>query len=99
MKHKNYLRQGNFKFTFQWSFGVFLWELMTRAQQPFADIDPFEMEGYILEGYRLHQPMNCPDQLYSVLTSCWGMRVNERAGVSALHNHLGTLQKQLQQFV
>ena len=72
---------------------------MTRSQQPFADIDPFEMEGYILEGYRLHQPMNCPDQLYSVLTSCWGLRANERAGVGALHNHLGTLQKQLQQFV
>lgn len=91
---KNYSRASDV-----WSFGVFLWELMTRSQQPFADIDPFEMEGYILEGYRLHQPMNCPDQLYSVLTSCWGLRANERAGVGALHNHLGTLQKQLQQFV
>jgi len=94
ISQKNYSRASDV-----WSFGVFLWELMTRAQQPFADIDPFEMEGYILEGYRLHQPMNCPDQLYSVLTSCWGTRANERAGVSALHNHLGTLQKQLQQFV
>ena len=50
---------------FQWSFGVFLWELMTKAQQPFGDIDPFEMESYLNEGYRLHQPLNCPDQLYS----------------------------------
>ena len=49
----------------QWSFGVFLWELMTKAQQPFGDIDPFEMESYLNEGYRLHQPLNCPDQLYS----------------------------------
>ena len=35
---------------FQWSFGVFLWELMTRAQQPFSDVDPFEMESYLFEG-------------------------------------------------
>ena len=49
----------------QWSFGVFMWELMTKAQQPFGDIDPFEMESYLNEGYRLHQPLNCPDQLYS----------------------------------
>ena len=38
---------------------------MTKAQQPFGDIDPFEMESYLNEGYRLHQPLNCPDQLYS----------------------------------
>ena len=42
-----------------------MWELMTKAQQPFGDIDPFEMETYLNEGYRLHQPLNCPDQLYS----------------------------------
>ena len=52
-------------FLSQWSFGVFMWELMTKAQQPFGDIDPFEMESYLNEGYRLHQPLNCPDQLYS----------------------------------
>jgi len=36
----------------QWSFGVLLWELMTRAQQPFPDVDPFEMEGYLAADYR-----------------------------------------------
>lgn len=40
---------------------------MTRAQQPYPEIDPFEMEAYLNEGYRLPQPMNCPDQLFSVL--------------------------------
>ena len=37
-----------------------------RAQQPFPDVDPFEMEGYLVDGFRLHQPVNCPDQLYTV---------------------------------
>lgn len=48
---------------FQWSFGVVLWELVTLAQQPYADIDPFEMAAYLHEGYRLSQPPNCPDEL------------------------------------
>ena len=50
-----------------WSWGITLWEVLTRAQQPFPDIDPFEMEVYLAEGFRLHQPLNCPDQLYTVM--------------------------------
>jgi len=82
-----------------WSFGVFMWELMTKAQQPFGDIDPFEMESYLSEGYRLHQPLNCPDQLYSVLAACWATLPHERANVQSIHSTLIWMQKQLQQFV
>jgi RYK receptor-like tyrosine kinase len=48
---------------FQWAFGVTLWEMMTLGQQPYADIDPFEMVAYLQEGYRIAQPHNCPDEL------------------------------------
>ena len=41
-----------------------MWELITSAQQPYHDIDPFEMAAYLQEGYRLAQPINCPDELY-----------------------------------
>ena len=37
---------------FQWSYGVFMWELMTKAQQPFSEVDPFEIEDYLTGGYR-----------------------------------------------
>lgn len=46
-----------------WSFGVLLWELTTLAQQPYIEIDPFEMASYLKDGYRLAQPINCPDEL------------------------------------
>lgn len=46
-----------------WSFGVLLWELTTLAQQPYLEIDPFEMAAYLKDGYRLAQPVNCPDEL------------------------------------
>lgn len=50
-------------FFFQWSFGVILWELTTLAQQPYVEIDPFEMSNYLEKGYRLFQPIGCPDEL------------------------------------
>jgi len=49
--------------TLQWAFGVTLWELMTLGQQPYADVDPFEMVTYLLHGYRMCQPVHCPNEL------------------------------------
>jgi len=82
-----------------WGWGVAMWEILTRAQQPFPDVDPFEMEGYLVDGFRLHQPVNCPDQLYTVMVSCWAARPQHRAAVPALYSHLKQFNTQLQQFV
>jgi hypothetical protein len=53
----------NTEYFLQWSFGVLLWELTTLAQQPYVEVDPFEMAAYLRDGYRLSQPINCPDEL------------------------------------
>jgi len=82
-----------------WSWAVTMWEVLTRAQQPFPDVDPFEMETYLMEGFRLHQPLNCPDQLYTVMVSCWAHSAHHRASVQTLYNHLVEFNTQLQQFV
>ena len=98
-----------------WSWGVTIWEILTRAQQPFPDVDPFEMERYLMtslsvlcntfifrylmDGFRLHQPVNCPDQLYTVIVSCWAHSPHHRASVSTLYTHLQEFNTQLQQFV
>jgi len=82
-----------------WSWAVTMWEVLTRAQQPFPDVDPFEMETYLMEGFRLHQPLNCPDQLYTVMVSCWAHSPHHRASVQTLYTHLVEFNTQLQQFV
>ncbi|XP_065345399.1 tyrosine-protein kinase RYK-like isoform X2 [Cloeon dipterum] len=61
-----------------WAFGVLLWELATLAQQPYAEVDPFEMAEYLRDGYRLVQPVNCPDELFSVMACCWLSAPDER---------------------
>ncbi|XP_046818963.1 tyrosine-protein kinase Drl-like isoform X2 [Vespa velutina] len=54
-----------------WSFGVFLWELATLGQQPYVEVDPFEMMVCLRDGYRLAQPRPCPDELFAVMAVCW----------------------------
>jgi len=61
-----------------WSYGVFLWELTTLAQTPYANVDPFEMLRYLKAGFRLPQPPNCPDDLFTVMACCWALAPEER---------------------
>ena len=45
---------------FQWSFGVVLWELMTRGKTPYADVDNFFLKQYLERGRRLDIPQITP---------------------------------------
>ncbi|XP_046881044.1 macrophage-stimulating protein receptor [Hypomesus transpacificus] len=54
-----------------WSFGVMMWELLTRGASPYPDVDPYDITHFLLKGRRLLQPQFCPDALYSVMIHCW----------------------------
>lgn len=54
-----------------WSYGVLLWELLTRGASPYPDVDPYDITHYLLKGRRLPQPQFCPDALYSIMLACW----------------------------
>lgn len=47
--------------SFQWSYGVLLWELFTRGGEPYPDVPPYELKDYLAEGYRLDKPPHAPD--------------------------------------
>jgi len=47
----------------QWSFGVLLWELLTRGSVPYQDISNWDVQNYILSGQRMSQPEVCPDEV------------------------------------
>ncbi|XP_059159573.1 tyrosine-protein kinase RYK-like isoform X2 [Physella acuta] len=71
-----------------WAFGVTLWEMMTLGQQPYADVDPFEMTAYLQEGYRIAKPHNCPDELFSLMACCWALSPDERPKFPQLITYL-----------
>ncbi|KAG5893537.1 hypothetical protein JTB14_013622 [Gonioctena quinquepunctata] len=82
-----------------WSFGVVLWELTTMAQQPFSDVDPFEMSTYLRNGFRLGQPLGCPDELFAVMTYCWMNCPTERPQLNQLLAYLQDFYTALCRFV
>ncbi|KAJ3602433.1 hypothetical protein NHX12_030188 [Muraenolepis orangiensis] len=54
-----------------WSFGVMMWEMLTRGASPYPEVDPYDITHYLLKGRRLHQPQYCPDPLFSIMLQCW----------------------------
>ncbi|CAH0390640.1 unnamed protein product [Bemisia tabaci] len=82
-----------------WAFGVLLWELTTLAQQPYAEVDAFEMADYLRDGYRLAQPINCPDELFTVMAYCWASSPTERPTSSQLAMCLQEFNTQLTKYV
>ena len=58
------------------------------AQQPYAEVDPFEMMAYLRDGYRLSQPINCPDELYAVMAVCWLVTARDRPTMPQLLAYL-----------
>ena len=47
----------------QWSYGVLLWELLTRGALPYPDVPNWEVREYIVAGHRMGQPDTCPDDV------------------------------------
>uniref|UniRef100_A0A669DNY0 receptor protein-tyrosine kinase n=1 Tax=Oreochromis niloticus TaxID=8128 RepID=A0A669DNY0_ORENI len=54
-----------------WSYGILLWELLTRGASPYPAVDPYDITQYLLKGRRLLQPQYCPDTLYVIMLACW----------------------------
>ncbi|XP_029378510.1 hepatocyte growth factor receptor isoform X2 [Echeneis naucrates] len=74
-----------------WSFGVLLWELMTRGAPPYSDVNSFDITVYLLQGRRLLQPEFCPDALYTVMIECWHPKPERRPSFSELVSRISAI--------
>ncbi|XP_029471114.1 hepatocyte growth factor receptor isoform X2 [Rhinatrema bivittatum] len=74
-----------------WSFGVLLWELMTRGAPPYPDVNSFDITIYLLQGRRLLQPEYCPDPLYEVMLKCWHPKSEMRPTFSELVSRISII--------
>ena len=46
-----------------WAFGVLLWEVMTKGQQPYPARTNLEVLQYVREGGTLSRPDRCPQMM------------------------------------
>ena len=61
-----------------WSFGVLLWEIMTRGMIPYAAVNNAQILSHIESGNRLEKPAACPLPVYKVMQQCWQIERNLR---------------------
>ncbi|XP_031625418.1 tyrosine-protein kinase Dnt [Contarinia nasturtii] len=82
-----------------WAFGVLMWELCTLARQPYQEINNDDMEQFLSEGFRLAQPVNCPDELFTIMAYCWALLPHERPSFGQLKVCLQEFHNQLTRYV
>ncbi|XP_066299173.1 fibroblast growth factor receptor 1-like [Branchiostoma lanceolatum] len=71
-----------------WSFGVLLWEIMTMGKLPYEGMKGKRMMDMIKVGGRLEKPNSCPDEIYTLMTSCWETLPEDRPTFHALRSSL-----------
>ncbi|XP_067854580.1 macrophage-stimulating protein receptor [Heptranchias perlo] len=78
-----------------WSFGVLLWELLTRGAPPYPEIDPYDVTRYLLKGRRLPQPEYCPNELFDIMLRCWDPKPELRPKFTELVYEIEEIQSML----
>ncbi|XP_015685674.1 tyrosine-protein kinase Src-1-like [Protobothrops mucrosquamatus] len=61
-----------------WSFGILLYEVMTRGQNPYPGMSNCEVSTQVQNGFQMHRPARCPPVMYSTMCKCWNLDPNQR---------------------
>ncbi|XP_048884333.1 tyrosine-protein kinase receptor TYRO3 isoform X2 [Brienomyrus brachyistius] len=77
-----------------WSFGVTMWEIVTRGKMPYAAVHNHELLDLLESGRRL-KPPDCDPKLYNVMLSCWRQDVTQRPCFTQLGEELRALLSEL----
>ncbi|KAG4071503.1 hypothetical protein HA402_011657 [Bradysia odoriphaga] len=61
-----------------WSYGILLYEIVTLGSTPYPSIQTGNLLKLLIEGYRMEKPLNCDDNIYELMLSCWRTVPTER---------------------
>ncbi|XP_059210590.1 tyrosine-protein kinase receptor TYRO3 [Centropristis striata] len=78
-----------------WSFGVTIWEIVSRGRTPYPGVHNYELLDLLLSGHRLKPPEDCDQKLYEVMRSCWDSEPTRRPDFRELGDTLKGLLSEL----
>nr|KAI8732931.1 plexin-A2-like isoform X2 [Biomphalaria glabrata] len=61
-----------------WSFGIVMWEVLTRGVEPYPNTKPKDVVQQIQSGKRLPKPKSCPEVIYEFILSFWTSEAQSR---------------------
>lgn len=69
-----------------WSAGVFMWECFSLGEQPYEQIDPYDLITFLSENEsnRLQKPEKCPTELFEIFSNCWNTLANTRPSLKEI---------------
>ncbi|OQV19599.1 putative Fibroblast growth factor receptor [Hypsibius exemplaris] len=71
-----------------WSFGVFLWEMLTLGSFPYAFKTAEILIQFLAAGRRLEQSPLCSNDVYDFMLSCWNEDISRRPSMLSVHEQL-----------
>ena len=71
-----------------WSFGILLWELVTKGREPYPGMTTEEVLKAVPQGYRMPIPKGCPEPLYQIMLKCWKSNDDERPTFRNIYHNL-----------
>ncbi|XP_032803444.1 tyrosine-protein kinase receptor Tie-1-like isoform X1 [Petromyzon marinus] len=92
---RSYTRAGDV-----WAYGVLLWELVSFAYTPYANITCHVMLGTrLLQGHRLARPPHCSLAMYDLMMRCWEGNPQRRPDFQEVARTLHTIANSQQDYV
>ncbi|XP_053735858.1 tyrosine-protein kinase BTK isoform X1 [Synchiropus splendidus] len=61
-----------------WAYGVLMWEVYTLGRLPYDRLNNTEIVDQVARGYRLYRPQLACERVYSIMSSCWMDKAEER---------------------
>lgn len=61
-----------------WAYGVLMWEVYSMGRLPYERLNNTEIVDQVSRGLRLYRPQLANEKVYSIMSSCWQDKADER---------------------
>ncbi|XP_006632978.1 tyrosine-protein kinase BTK isoform X2 [Lepisosteus oculatus] len=80
-----------------WAFGVLMWEIYTLGKMPYERLNNTEIVEQVSGGVRLYRPQLANERVYSIMSSCWHEKPEERPSFQGLLLYIQEILYELQE--